>query len=144
MFTERAFCFFFLLFCSFLEAFFIDREPFFFQNLNSKVYRESISVIEAECFFPGHDLFILLLHFFYSLCKNGKALIDRLIELFFFFYNYFKDKFFLFFQLRISIFRALDHCLCQFFQELSVNSEKTAMTAHTTKQAAKHISSSAV
>ena len=94
-------------------------------------------IIQLKCILSGKNRLSVLLHLFFHVCKNRKSLVDRLIKLCFFFCDYIKDKVFLFFQFRISVFRSVNDSLCKFYKECSLDSKKSSMTACTAEKTAR-------
>ena len=142
--TECSFGFCTLFFLCFFESFFVISQTLFFQNLTCQIDRESISIIKLKCVLSRENGLTILLHLFFHVCKNRKSLVNCLVELSFFFSDYVKDKVFLFFQFRISIFRSVNDSLCKFYKECSLNSKKSSMTACTAEKTSQYISTSAV
>ena len=66
-----------------LEAFLICSKSGLFQNFDSQIKRESISIIQLKCMLARKSFLSLCLHIFYITVQDRKSLINRLVEVFF-------------------------------------------------------------
>ena len=128
-----------LLLHTILEPFFINREPFLFQDLLGQVQREPIGVIQLKCIFARQHLPPGLCHFLLHLCQDAQPLVNGLVKLLLLLGQHLKDKFLLLLQLRIPILTLCNHGSAQSSQELPSDPQQPAMACRTADQAAQHI-----
>ena len=96
--------FFLLLLHAGGKALFIHLEGPFLQDLLCKIQREAVGIIKLEGVCAGKGIRAALSHLLFHIGKDGKALVDGLIELVLFLCKDLKDHHLLLLQLRISVF----------------------------------------
>ena len=127
-----------------LEAFRVSCKAVFCQNFFGQFQRKSISVIQLKGLFAVQNSLtssLQLVHIFFNDCF---ALVDGLGKIVFFHSDGSLDEFFLFYQFRICTAGYFDDAVRQFYQELAVNTQVSAMSCSSSDQSSQNVASAFV
>ena len=116
------------------EAFLVYGKALFLQDLLREIKREAVGIVKLEGVRAGKRRKPVFLYVLFHVGKDGKTLVDGLVELVLLLGQHLGDHGLLFLQLRIAVFGEGDDRIGQICQEFSFDSKLSSVAGRTAQK----------
>ena len=131
--------FFFLLFHTRQESFFIRFNSALLQNFHSEFQRKTVSIVKFEYFFSFEGRLSFFFQLFDAVADDTGALVDGFTEFIFFDGENLKDVVLPFLQSRICFAGHFDDALRQSGHEFPLDSQQSSVSCGSSQQSSEHV-----